>query len=114
MAIRSKLLAKTRGATKQYSYWTPLGEGGVNPTVALHSTGVELSRWRNQFNDGIAAWLFDHPIRLHQHPLRNGHTDFVGGFEIDYEIEFLRLLNRQIGWLCTFENLVDVGCGSTI
>jgi hypothetical protein len=32
------------------------------------------------------------------------------GLEIEEQLEFGRLLDRQISGLCTFQNFVDVGC----
>src|SRR5215472_13278416 len=55
---------------------------------------------------------FDHPVRPRQHVRRNRQADLLCRFEIDDELELLRLLDRQISWLRAFQNLIDV-CGST-
>ena len=35
-------------------------------------------------------------------------SESLGGFEVDDEHVLGRLLDRQVGWLCAFEDLVDV------
>jgi hypothetical protein len=49
----------------------------------------------------------DHPIRSRQHIGWNREADLLGGFEIDNEFKFRRLLNWNIGRLCSFKNLID-------
>ena len=39
---------------------------------------------------------------------RHGEAECFGCLEIDHQLEFGRLLNRQIGRLGAFENLIDV------
>jgi hypothetical protein len=51
---------------------------------------------------------FNHPIRLHQRSLRDFQAGLLCCFQIDDELEFHRLLNCQVGWLRTLEDLVDV------
>ena len=41
----------------------------------------------------------NHPIRPHQHVGRDRQADLLGRFQIDDELEFLWLLDRQVGWL---------------
>ena len=53
-------------------------------------------------------WLFDHLVRPHQHVRRNRQTDLLGGFEIDHELELLRLLDRKISGLGALQNFVHV------
>ena len=40
--------------------------------------------------------------------LRNGQTDLLRGLEVDHQLELGRLLDRQIGRLGSFKNLVHV------
>ena len=47
-----------------------------------------------RFNSILA--LLDHLIRSRQNIWRNRKADLLGGFEIDDELEFLRLLNWQV------------------
>ena len=42
-----------------------------------------------------------YPIRLHQRPLRDRQAYLLGGLQVDHEIEFDRLFDRQIGWFCS-------------
>jgi hypothetical protein len=39
--------------------------------------------------------LFDHPVRLHQHFLRNRQTDLFRRFQVDDELELGWLFHRQ-------------------
>ena len=52
---------------------------GLNCTT-LQSNLTGLSRWRIQFNPGIAAWSLDHSVRSRQHIRRNRESDLLGGF----------------------------------
>ena len=56
----------------------------------------------------------EHLIRPRQHVRRNCQADLLGGFQIDDELKFRRLLDRQVGWLCSFENLVDIDGGAPV
>src|SRR5262249_62018864 len=44
-----------------------------------------------------ASRLSNHPIRPCQHIRRNRQADLLGGFQIDDELELLRLLHPEIG-----------------
>src|SRR5215471_13799253 len=55
-----------------------------------------------------AALSFDHLVRSVQQRLRNRHADLLRRFEINYQLEFCRLLNREISRLGTLENLVNI------
>src|SRR5437016_9925176 len=48
----------------------------------------------------------NHLVRPHQHVRRNRQANLLGGFQIDDELEFRRLLDRKIGGFRTFENFV--------
>src|SRR5262249_52337855 len=59
------------------------------------------------------CWLsFDHFVRPRQHVRRNRQADLLRDFQIDDELELLRLLYREISRLGAFQDLVHVG-GST-
>src|SRR6516165_3094560 len=58
--------------------------------------------------------LFDQLIGSHEQLVRHGEAESLGGFEIDHQVEFRRLLDRQVAWLCAFENLVDEGCSTMV
>src|SRR5262245_39269849 len=55
-----------------------------------------------------------HSIRSCQHIRRNRQADLLGGFQVDNELKFLRLLHRQVGSLGAFQNLVYIGGGPAI
>src|SRR5215510_2865239 len=43
--------------------------------------------------------LFDHLVGPgEQHP-RDGEAEHLGGFQVDNQLDFGRLLDRQVGWL---------------
>src|SRR6267378_6972118 len=52
--------------------------------------------------------LLDHLISPQQQRRRDREAERLGSFEIDYELELRRLLDRQVGWLGAFEDSVDV------
>jgi hypothetical protein len=56
--------------------------------------------------------LFDHLVGAREQRWRHGEAERLGGGQVDDEIEFGRLLNRKIGRVGTFENLVNVAGGS--
>ena len=51
------------------------------------------------------ASLFNHHVGARKQRRRYGEAERPGGLEIDHELEFGRLLDRQIGRLVTPENL---------
>ena len=53
--------------------------------------------------------LFNDLVRSRQHIRRDRQADLLRRFEIDDELEFVRLLHRQISRLGAFQNFVDVG-----
>src|SRR5262249_47552948 len=52
--------------------------------------------------------LFDDLIRPQQERRRDGEAEGLGGFEVDDELEFRRLLDGKVGGLCALEDLVHV------
>ena len=58
------------------------------------------------------ACLLDHLDRPLKHFRRDRHADLLSGFQIDGEIEFRRLDQREIAGLFAFENLIDVFSGA--
>src|SRR5258708_5728154 len=58
--------------------------------------------------------LFDHFVRSRQHIRWNRQADLLGGFQIDHQLKLCRPLDRQVTWLCAFQNLVHVGGDSAI
>ena len=66
------------------------------PKATEVSCRREITRWANR---RIAA-LFDHLVGEHEQVMRNGEAECIGGLEVDNEIEFGRLLDRDIARLC--------------
>ena len=53
-------------------------------------------------------------IRPRQHIRRNRQADLLRCFQIDHELEFRRLLDRKIGGLGAFKNLVHISGGAPV
>src|SRR6185295_12753459 len=51
----------------------------------------------------------NHPVSPQKHSLREGDALSGRRFEIEYQIEARRLLDRKVGWDCAFQDLVDEG-----
>src|SRR5215467_13171024 len=54
------------------------------------------------------AHLFDYLVGAGEQRLRNFQVERLGGFKIDRQSVFCRLLNRQIGDLRALEDAIDV------
>src|SRR6476661_4275638 len=52
--------------------------------------------------------LLDDLRGLHQDRRRDGQSERLGGLEVDHEVEFRRLLDRQVGRFRASEDPVDV------
>src|SRR5262245_5512580 len=50
------------------------------------------------------ARLFDHLVGAGEQRKRECETKRVGSFEVDDQLDFHRLLNRQVSWFGTVEN----------
>ena len=64
-----------------------------------------------RFNPGA---FLDHFIRSHQHIWRDREADLLSCFQIDDEFKLRRLLHREVCWLGTFENFVDLSGGAPV
>src|SRR5215475_636478 len=62
----------------------------------------------------LCLFSFDYFIRSIQQRLRNRETDLLRRLEIDHQLEFRGLLDRQIGGLGSLENFVHVICGASV
>jgi hypothetical protein len=51
----------------------------------------------------------DHIVCPQQQRLRGGDSERLRGLQVDYQLEFSRLLDREIGRLCAAEDSVDKG-----
>src|SRR4030095_3052736 len=58
--------------------------------------------------------LLDHFVCPCQHVGWDRQAYLLGSFQIDDELELLRLLHGEIGGLGSFQNLVHVGCAAPI
>jgi len=61
------------------------------------------------------AWRlpsFNHLVGAQQERLRDRQAKRLGGIQIDDEIEFGRLLDRDVAWLGPSQNLVNIVCGT--
>src|SRR5215469_16835659 len=58
----------------------------------------------------VKTSLFNHLVSDAKQSRREAEAECLGGFEVDYQLEFGWLLDRQIGWLGAFENAIDVPC----
>src|SRR5258706_6708583 len=66
---------------------------------------------RPYLKPAIHARSLDHRVRLHEQLLRNRQADGLPGLQVDDELEFRGLLDRQVAGLRTLEYLVDIrGC----
>src|SRR5215470_3213535 len=60
--------------------------------------------------DGIP--LLDHLISAGQERRRNGQAERLGSLEVDHQLEFPRLLHRQVARLSALQNSVDIDGGT--
>jgi hypothetical protein len=75
------------------------------PIVSLHQTEIidyAAKRRLPAIHARTKNLSSNHPIRPRQHVRRNREADLLGRFEIDDQLEFRRLFDGKIGWLCTF------------
>src|SRR5262245_16112810 len=56
--------------------------------------------------------LFDHLVGAREQDRRDIETQGPCRLQVDHELELGPLLDRQIGWLCPFEDLVDEDGGA--
>ena len=56
--------------------------------------------------------LLDDLVGGSQQRFRDGEAEGLGGLEIDDQFEFCWRLHRQFAWTFTFENPVNIRCGS--
>ena len=84
------------------------GDAGCCASAALARPNGPRQATRARRRKGKRAGSPDHLIRAQQDRLWDGETERFGGLEIDHQFELGRLLDRQIAWLGTLQDLVDV------
>src|SRR4030095_14785538 len=70
--------------------------------------------WHVDAARGPSTPSFDHLVSAQQDPSRQLDSNRFGGLEVDDELKFRRLLDRQIASLRTFENFGYVISGPAI
>src|SRR5262249_9449783 len=62
----------------------------------------------------LTFFSFDYRVRPRQHVRRYRQADLLGSFQIDDELEFLRLLHGKVRRFGTFQNLVNVSSSAPV
>ena len=62
----------------------------------------------------LAQPLLDHLVGAADQRQRNGEAERLGSLQVDDQLDFGGLLDRQIGRLLAFENLTGVATGQTV
>jgi len=68
---------------------------------------------KQTFCAAAKSLLFDHLVSLSVQRGRYGEPERLCGLEIDDQFELGRLLDRKIGRLGTFQDAIDIRCGSS-
>src|SRR2546427_7569768 len=86
---------------------------GTFSLSVVHRLGAARTGFQAPFRRGTcaASSLIDHLIRPQQHRLRNRETESLRGLEVDYQFKLRRVLDGEITWAGSSENLVDIPCG---
>src|SRR5215471_13724181 len=82
--------------------------------MAMANSAAKWSKENSIQSSPLDFLSFDHFICPRQHIRRNRQGDLLSGFEIDNELELLRLLHREVGGLGTLQNLVHVAGGAPV
>src|SRR5262249_13116070 len=74
-----------------------------------NSPGGSYRHWRHTHTGRTS---FDHLVGAQEERLGNLQSEHPGSGQIDDEIEFGRLLDRDVAWLGPSQNLVNIVCGT--
>src|SRR5262249_53622492 len=61
-----------------------------------------------------SPFLFDHLVGATLYRLRHGNAECFGGLEVDIQLEFSRLLDRQVSRLIALENPASIIAGQAV
>src|SRR5262245_41880719 len=76
---------------------------------------IRQREWNVRYGpEADIATLFNHLVCAQQERGRDREADFFRGFEIEDELEFRGLLDRQIGWLSATRDPVDIHGSLTV
>ena len=106
--VKQNLFASRAGHCPRF-----MNSRNVLPVVSLgqHSHSAD-----NEFGEAMSALSasFDHLVSGCEQSWRHREAKCLSGLKVDDKLEVSRLLDRQISWFCSFENLPDVDASLTI
>src|SRR5262245_50789349 len=86
---------------------------GFSRVPKLRTGAVEKGQLRTLAAQ-LTASLFDQVVGAAEQLHRDSETEGPGGLEVNDQLEFRRLLNRQVGRLSALENFSGVGPDQTV
>src|SRR5262249_17523678 len=120
-AAKNSFMAKCkRGQLRhgQCPLWVKSGHRSTSNQCPLYPHRKRTSELRRGMSalcqKQTFASLFDHLVGCHLHRHRYGKAERLRGLEVYDELEFRRLLYRQIGRRLPFEDTIHIGCGAPI
>src|ERR671911_60435 len=77
---------------------------------------VVSSRMNTAIENIICAFRVssNHSVCARQHARRNRQPDLFHGLHIDHQVKLAWLFDRQISWLGTLENFMNVDCSAPL
>ena len=82
----------------------------MGPALDLGEASKGKGRWANPAALCVRRRdaSLDHLVRSHQDRLRHGEAERLGGLQVDNQLKFGWLLNRQVGRLCALEDFSSI------